>query len=117
MGARSVVVSAAVASAVLIFVVFIGVFLVRREIPVHFRVARESLLFGLLSEVVSDELAVGMGAVSIEVERKIAWCWWHNVDEVYPPAVWGTGIVSFGHWPCVEEGGVVLLCYFAEGVL
>ena len=105
------------ASAVLIFVVFIGVFLVRREIPVHFRVARESLLFRLLSEVVSDELAVGMGAVSIEVERKIAWCWWHNVDEVYPPAVWGTGVVSFGHRPCVEEGGVVLLCYFAEGVL
>ena len=109
MGARSVVVSAAVASAVLIFVVFMGVFLVRREIPVHFGVARESLLFGSLSEVVSDELAVGVGAVGIEVERKIAWCWWHDVDEVYPPAVWGAGVVSFGHWPCVEEGEVTLV--------
>ena len=72
---------------------------------------------GLFCNVSPNETAIFVCAVGIEVERQVSWCWWHDVDEIYPPSVWGAGVVSLGHRPCVEEGSVVLLRDFTECVL
>ena len=63
---------------------------------------------GLFCNVSPNETAIFVCAVGIEVERQVSWCWWHDVDEIYPPSVWGAGVVSLGHRPCVEEGSVVV---------
>lgn len=72
---------------------------------------------GLFRNIMTNELAISVGAIGIEVKWQVPRRWRHDVHEVHPPAVWGAGVVSLRNWPRVEESSVVLLRNFAECVL